>query len=177
MTVGHGAHAGSDFALQSGAPVNSVRCVAGPSAPRNSHVHGELSWRLISHLTLNYLSLVNSDEQKGASALREMLSLYAEIADPATRKQINGIQSIRSEPVLRALPGAGPLSYGRGLELSLECDETAFSGSGVFLLASVLERFFAKYVSINSFTEMVLKTVQRGEIMRWPPTIGQRHSL
>jgi type VI secretion system protein ImpG len=59
----------------------------------------------------------------------------------------------------------------------LECDEAAFSGSGVFILAAVLERFFAKYVSINSFTEMVLKTVQRGEIMRWPPTTGQRHLL
>jgi type VI secretion system protein ImpG len=174
MSVGQGP---SDFSLQSGAPVNSVRCVAGPSAPRASHVHGELSWRLISHLTLNYLSLVNSEEQKGAAALREMLSLYAEIADPATRKQVHGIQSIHSEPVLRALPGPGPLAYGRGLELSLECDEAAFSGSGVFLLASVLERFFAKYVSINSFTEMVLKTVQRGEIMRWPPTTGQRHLL
>lgn len=174
MSVGQGP---SDFSLQSGAPVNSVRCVAGPSAPRASHAHGELSWRLISHLTLNYLSLVNSDEQKGAAALREMLSLYAEIADPATRKQVHGIQSIHSEPVLRALPGPGPLAYGRGLELSLECDEAAFTGSGVFLLASVLERFFAKYVSINSFTEMVLKTVQRGEIMRWPPTTGQRHLL
>jgi type VI secretion system protein ImpG len=174
MSVGHGP---TDFSLQSGAPVNTVRCVAGPSAPRASHAHGELSWRLISHLTLNYLSLVNSDQQKGAAGLREMLSLYAEIADPATRKQVQGIQTIRSEPVLRALPGGGPLSYGRGLELTLECDEAAFSGSGVFLLASVLERFFAKYVSINSFTEMVLKTVQRGEIMRWPPTIGQRHLL
>jgi type VI secretion system protein ImpG len=174
MSVGHGP---SDFSLQSGAPVNVVRCVAGPSAPRASHVHGELSWRLISHLTLNYLSLVNSDEQKGAAALREMLSLYAEFADPATRKQVQGVQSIQSQPVLRALPGPGPLAYGRGLELTLECDEAAFSGSGVFLLAAVLERFFSKYVSINSFTEMVLKTVQRGEIMRWPPTTGQRHLL
>jgi type VI secretion system protein ImpG len=174
MTVGQGP---SDFALQSGAPVERVRCVAGPSAPRASHAHGELSWRLISHLTLNYLSLVNTDEQKGAAALREMLSLYAELADPATRKQVQGIRAIQTEPVLRALPGSGPLAYGRGLELSLECDEAAFSGSGVFLLASVLERFFAKYVSINSFTEMVLKTLQRGEIMRWPPTTGQRHLL
>jgi type VI secretion system protein ImpG len=174
MSLGQGP---TDFALQSGAPVNSVRCVAGPSAPRASHVHGQLAWRLISHLSLNYLSLVNTDEQRGAAALREMLALYAEIADPATRKQVQGISAIRSEPVLRPLPGPGPLCFGRGLELVLECDEAAFSGSGVFLLASVLERFFAKYVSINSFTEMVLKTVQRGEVMRWPPTTGQRHLL
>jgi type VI secretion system protein ImpG len=174
MSLGQGP---SDFALQSGAPVNSVRCVAGPSAPSPSHAHGELSWRLISHLSLNYLSLVDTDPQRGAAALREMLALYADIADPATRKQVQGISSIQSEPIMRPLPGPGPLCFGRGLQLVLECDEAAFSGSGVFLLASVLERFFAKYVSINSFTEMVLKTTQRGEIMRWPPTTGQRHSL
>jgi type VI secretion system protein ImpG len=45
---------------------------------------------------------------------------------------------------------------------------------GVFLLGAVLERFFSKYVSINSFTETALKTVQRGEIARWPARIGRR---
>jgi type VI secretion system protein ImpG len=174
MTVGQGA---SDFALQSGAPVESVRCVAGPSAPRASHAHGDVSWRLISHLSLNYLSLIDTDARQGAAALREMLSLYAELADPAARQQVRGVQSVKSEPVMRPLPGPGPLSFGRGLEITLECDEAAFQGSGVFVLASVLEHFFAKYVSINSFTETVLRTPQRGEIMRWPTTTGQRHLL
>ena len=44
----------------------------------------------------------------------------------------------------------------------------------MFLLGAVLERFFAKYVSINSFTETVLRSIQRGEIMRWRPTAGLR---
>ncbi|MET0388968.1 MAG: type VI secretion system baseplate subunit TssF [Polyangiales bacterium] len=166
-----------EFALQSGAPVEAVRCVAGPSAPRASHAHGDVSWRLISHLSLNYLSLVDHDPQKGAAALRELLSLYGDLGDPAVRAQVRGVQSIRSQPVTRALPGPGPLSFGRGLTLTLRCDEAAFQGSGVFLLASVLERFFAKYVSINSFTETHLTTPQRGEIMRWPAAIGQRHLL
>jgi type VI secretion system protein ImpG len=66
---------------------------------------------------------------------------------------------------------------GRGLEVNLECDEAAFQGTGAFLLGAVLERFFAKYVSINSFTETTLKTLQRGEIMRWPMKNGQRQVL
>jgi type VI secretion system protein ImpG len=174
MTLGQGP---SDFSLQTGAPVEAVRCVAGPSAPRASHAHGDVSWRLISHLSLNYLSLIDNDAKQGAAALREMLSLYSELADPSARKQVRGVHSVRSEPVMRPLPGAGPLAFGRGLEITLECDEAAFQGSGVFVLASVLERFFAKYVSINSFTETVLTTLQRGEIMRWPTTTGQRHLL
>ena len=59
----------------------------------------------------------------------------------------------------------------------MTCDENAFQGSGVFLLGAVLDRFFAKYVSINSFTETVLRTVQRGEVMRWPSRLGMRAAL
>jgi type VI secretion system protein ImpG len=173
MSVGQG---NSDFTLQSGAPVDAVRCVAGPSAPRPSHAHGDVSWRLISHLALNYLSLTDSDG-RGASALRELLALYADLGDPATRKQVHGVRSVKSRAVTRPLPGPGPISFGRGVEVNLECDETAFQGSGVFLLAAVLERFFAKYVSINSFTETVLTTLQRGEVTRWPMTSGQRPVL
>ena len=41
----------------------------------------------------------------------------------------------------------------------------------------VLEQFFARYVSVNSFTETVVDTIGRGEIMRWPARIGTRHII
>ena len=50
----------------------------------------------------------------------------------------------------------------------------AFQGWGVFVLGAVLERFFARYVTLNSFTESVVRTVDRGEIARWPARIGNR---
>ena len=59
----------------------------------------------------------------------------------------------------------------------IECDESAFEGVGVFLAGAVLAQFFARYVSINSFTETVVKTTTRGEVMRWPATIGRRLTL
>jgi type VI secretion system protein ImpG len=170
LAVGEGA---TDFQLGSGAPVASVRCVAGPSAPRPSHAWGQTAWRLISHLSLNYLSITNSGEQ-GAASLRELLQLYGELAEPGIARQIHGVSNISSVPIVRRLPLEGPVTFGRGLQLTLDCDETAFEGTGVFILASVLERFFAKYVSINSFTETVLTTKQRGEVMRWPARIGGR---
>ena len=133
---------------------------------------------MISHLTLNYLSLVNSDEQKGAAALREMLSLYAEIADPATRKQVQG-SSIDPLAAGAASAARVPVRSPSGAASSSPWSamKQRSRAAACSLLAAVLERFFAKYVSINSFTETVLKTVQRGEIMRWPPTTGQRHLL
>jgi type VI secretion system protein ImpG len=167
----------TDFTLESGAPVESVRVVAGPTPPRPSHAHADITWRLISHLSLNYLSLVDHDDGQGAAALRELLMLYGEMADAPVRKQIEGIRSVASQPVARRLPLSGPISFGRGLEVAILCDETAFEGSGVFLLGAVLDRFFAKYVSINAFTETVVKSIQRGEIMRWPVRIGRRAAI
>jgi type VI secretion system protein ImpG len=167
MSLGQGR---TDFTLESGAPVETVRCIAGPTPPHPSHAHGDTSWRLVSHLSLNYLSLVG--DGAGAAALRELLSLYADLSDPTTRKQIDGVRSTGSTAITRALPFPGPTTFGRGLEITVTCDEAAFEGAGVFLLGAVLERFFAKYVSINSFTETVLRTVQRGDVMRWPARVG-----
>jgi type VI secretion system protein ImpG len=167
----------TDFTLESGAPVESVRCVAGPTAPRASHAHGDTSWRLISHLSLNYLSLIDTGAADHGAALRELLSLYADLGDASSRKQIDGVRATASSPITRPLPVPGPTTFGRGLEVAVTCDETAFEGTGLFLLGAVLERFFAKYVSINSFTETVVRSVQRGEIMRWPTRAGLRPTL
>ncbi len=167
---------GTDFSLEEGAPVSATRVVAGPTKPRPSHAHGDAAWRLINHLALNYLSIVDGGLEPGAAALRNLLSLYGEISDPTVHKQIEGVRSVSSKPITRRLPGSRPAAYARGLEITVSCDDTAFEGTGAFLLGAVLERFFARYVSINSFTETVLKT-ERGEVMRWPATVGLRQTL
>jgi type VI secretion system protein ImpG len=155
--------------------VETIRVVAGPTKPRPSHAYGDAAWRLISHLSLNYLSIVDGPDA-GAAALRDLLALYGDAADSTIHKQIEGVRSVASKPITRRLPGVRPVTYARGLEITLTCEETAFEGTGVFLLGSVLERFFARYVTINSFTETTLVT-DRGEIKRWPATIGRRQIL
>jgi type VI secretion system protein ImpG len=167
----------TDFTMEASAPVDSVRCVSGPSQPRPSHAERDTAWRLISHLSLNYLSLLDSDEKKGALALRELLSLYGDLSEAHIRKQIEGVVSITAKSATRRIPIPGPITFGRGLEITVTFDETAFEGLGEFLLGAVLEEFFAKYVSINSFTETVVRTTERGEIMRWPVRMGLRHVL
>ncbi|MGR9106242.1 MAG: type VI secretion system baseplate subunit TssF [Gammaproteobacteria bacterium] len=167
----------TDFSVQSGAPIESVRCLAGPTRPRHSVAREATAWKLISHLSLNYLSLMDQDQKQGARALRELLQLYSDNSDIAIRKQVDGVVSIHSDDVVRRMPIAGPITFGRGLEIKVECDESGFEGSGVFLLGAVLERFFARYASINTFTETVISTLERGEIMRWPIRIGKRHTL
>lgn len=174
----------TDFTLDLSAPVQSVRCVAGPTKPRPSFPRGDSAWRLISHLSLNYLSLCDQDAEQGANALRELLTLYSDVSDAAIRGQVDGVRSVRTTPVTRRLPpasrvpGARPerVTFARGLQITLTLDPAAFEGSGVFLLGAVLEQFFAKYVSINSFTETIVTTPDHGEVMRWPARIGRRHT-
>jgi type VI secretion system protein ImpG len=173
MPVGKGE---TDFTLESGAPVESVRCLAGPTRPRPAPIFtdGDFVWRLVSHLTLNYLSVVNGQERQGCTALRDLLKLYGDVQDAPTRKQIEGVREVASQTITRRIPTTGPITFGRGLEVTVTCDEAAFEGTGIFLLGAVLEQFFARYVSINSFTETVLRSVDRGEVMRWPARIGRR---
>jgi type VI secretion system protein ImpG len=168
MPLGQGR---TDFTLESGAPVASIRSFAGPTVPRASYAHGNTAWRLISHLSLNYLSLTDP------GALRELLLLYADLGEGEAKRQIEAVRGVASKPIVRHLTSAGPLAFARGVQVDITCDESAFQGASVFLFGAVLERFFAKYTSINSFTETVLQTVQRGEVMRWPASAGQTRVL
>ncbi|MCA9266432.1 MAG: type VI secretion system baseplate subunit TssF [Planctomycetales bacterium] len=169
----------SDFSIQVNAPVKVVKCLAGPTKPLPSRAarSGVMTWRLINHLSLNYLSLLDKDDSGGAAALRSLLQLYGETSEPAIRKQIEGVHSVTAEPITRPLPTDGPLTFGRGLQISLLLDESCFEGTGAFLMGAVLDEFFAKYVSLNSFTETVVRSVDRGDIVRWPARIGRRHVL
>ena len=167
----------TDFTVAVSAPVSSVRCVVGPTAPRPCRSDGDYAWRFISHLGLNYLSLTDTDSRQGAAALRSLLQLYVPSPTSLASRQLEGLLSVQSHPSVRRIPGSGPIAMGRGLEIGLSIDEGAFGGAGGILLAAVLDRFFAKYVSINAFTETVLRSPERGEVMRWPIQIGQRPVL
>jgi type VI secretion system protein ImpG len=167
----------TDFTLASAAPVQAIRCIKGPSKPLAPLGEGPLAWRFISHLSLNYLSLLDTSESDGAAALREILSLYASSADAGMKKQIDGLRSVRTRRSVRRLPYAGALAYGRGIEVELEVDELAFQGGSAFLFGAVMEQFFSRHVAINSFTETSLRSLARGAIMRWVPRCGQRPIL
>jgi type VI secretion system protein ImpG len=167
-----------DFSLEVAAPVLTVRAISGPSRPYTPIADGAACWKAISLLSLNYLSLVNSTPQEGAKALRDLLGLCAVgAADGAAGRQIQGIRSVAVERVVRRLHEPGPLAFCRGLQINLLVDDMAFDGGTAYLLGAVLDRFFSRHVSINSFTETVLKSERLGEISRWTPQWGIRPTL
>ena len=164
----------TDFTVTVNAPVASIRCLVGPTAPRPCRSDGEFAWRFISHLGLNYLTLTDTDAVQGAAALRELLRLYVPPNDTRAARQLEGVLSVSAAPVVRRIPGAGPVCAGRGLQVRIAIDDAPFGGAGGIVLAAVLDRFFAKYVSINAFTETVMTSPDRGEVMHFPLRLGRR---
>jgi type VI secretion system protein ImpG len=156
-----------DFDVEKAAPVTRITCLIKPAPTRRPSLGGALQWRLISHLALNYMSIV----QGGEEALKEILKLYDFDNSSVTRQQINGIESVQYRPVTKRIGQ----SLCRGVEVTIVLDENKFVGTGLFLFASVLERFLGQYVSVNSFSQLVAKTVQRKEALKkWPPRSGNR---
>ncbi|MDO6590544.1 type VI secretion system baseplate subunit TssF [Loktanella sp. D2R18] len=164
----------TDFTLPEGGPISRIRAIVPPTKPRPRLAEGHQAWQLISQLSLNYLSIADADRGKAAAALREVISLYAPSGDPGLSKQVEGLSSVVSRPIVRRMMEDSLSTAVRGIEIKVGFDESYFEGSGCYLLGAVLEAFFAKYVTINSFTETAIHSQQRGDIRRWPARSGRR---
>ncbi len=163
-----------DFEVEGTALLSRVRCLTKPTETIRPPQRRSAQWRLISHLNLNYLSIVNS-ENGTPEALQELLQLYNFDDSSVIRKQILGITRIESRKVVRQIGGRIGAGFVRGLETTLTFDEEQSVGSGLFLFASVLERFLGLYSSINSFNQLVIRTEQREEIVRrFAPRAGEQ---
>jgi len=155
-------------------PAISVGLIRSPSAPRAPFAERETAWRLIRQLNFNYLPLEDMDHRPGGQGVRDMLRLFLTGDDVGPRRQVESLVGVKTRPVARKLPGGGPLVFGRGIECQLTVDETGFSGLSPYLFGLILEHYLARHVSINSFTQTELHSMQRGQLMRWPVRMGTR---
>ena len=103
--------------------------------------------------------------------------MFADMNDIATERRIRGIHTVDSRPVVRRVRERSGVGAARGIEVTVSIDEKAFEGTGAFLLGAVLDRFLAEYSGFNHFTQTVIRSIDRGEIMRWPPRMGTRKAL
>jgi type VI secretion system protein ImpG len=163
--------------IENAAPLNDISCLYKPTEPAYPPIEGASLWALISNLSLNYLSL--SGGKESLDALREILRLYSFSDAPAAHKQVQGIRQMSARRVVRRIPHDDWRGFCQGTEVTLEFEEDQYVGSGAFLLGAVLERFFALYASLNSFTELVItRASQPGrEWKRWPPRAGYQPIL
>ena len=147
-----------------------------PTKPRPPLGISDAAWRIIGHLTPNYASFASEDDDD-PSVLRDHLALYGRIDDPALRRQIDGLLSIRSERVTRRVPGQGRTAFARGQRLRLKLDDAPFENARMFLFSAVLERFLGEFATVNAFTECTFDSPQEGVFAQWPPRMGQRRNI
>lgn len=159
-----------DMEVEGEPPVARIRCLRKPTPTLRPPRRKGSYWRLISHLSLNHLSIV----EDGREALLEILGLYNFSDSPALRKQVGGIVQVAAEPTVAKIGPPGRQAFVRGTAIQLVFDEEEYVGAGVYLLAAVLERFFALYASINSFTQLTVHTRQREKALaKWRPRAGE----
>ena len=164
-----------DFEVEAAAPLSRVRSLKKPTPSLRPPLGHAAHWRLISHLSLNHLSIVGTEADSNPEALREILLLYNFMDSSATRKQIAGVEKVASRRVVRQTGSRVGSGFARGVETTIEFDEEQYVGSGLFLFAAVLERFLGLYSSVNSFSQLVARVKQReGNLKRWPPRSGEQ---
>jgi type VI secretion system protein ImpG len=167
-----------DFHVEGGegSALTKIVSLIHPTAPAHPPLGSSTFWRIVSHFSLNYLSLVEGD----GAPLRELLSLYNYLNPELGEKHIQGIAGVSSEPTFARVRGEHGLSFARGRKVTLEFDQDRFSGGALYLFACVLERFLGMYSSINSFSQMVarVRSQQRTFTLReWYPKAGQKPLL
>ena len=152
---------GGDLTQEGGSPARSITLLRKPSAPRRFRRGRGNQWRLVSHLSLNSLSLT----QNGLPALKEMLRLYDSAQSAVTHRQIEAIVGLAHEPATTWLSGRHFASVVRGVRVQLTINEAGFVGNGISAFAAVLDRFFGLYVHANSFTQLDILSVNSGDIL------------
>jgi type VI secretion system protein ImpG len=168
--------------IEMAAPLAGIQCVRAPTLPQRPPRRDFAYWRLLSHLNLNHLSLI--DNTQGAEALRDLLRLY-NFAEESGENQaemnslmIDGLISVKSRRVVGRIGDGAAAGFARGVEVTLDLDEDKFVGTGAFLFASVMERFLGLYTTMNSFTQLVAKARQGDRVIKkWPPRSGNKTLL
>jgi type VI secretion system protein ImpG len=162
--------------LEGGGPLEPVRCLTAPSRTHRAELGHGNRWKLTSHLTLGHLSLL--DNQNGAEGLREILRLYNPGKSIESNSVIEGLKTVSSARVVGQVHGPVSGGFCRGLEVTIGFDEEKYVSRGLYLFASVLERFLPLYSSINSFTKLIAVSNKReNPVKSWPPRVGEKALL
>jgi type VI secretion system protein ImpG len=139
-----------------------------PTASYAPPLNRDFLWKLISNMSLNYVSLANVNALKVILETYDLPRYYDQKSLQVSKTLLDGLKSISHQHVDRLHRGL-PV---RGLRTELLIDPKGYVGEGdLFLFASILNEFFALYASLNSYHELHVKSTQ-GEVYQWMPRMG-----
>ncbi|MFC4278634.1 type VI secretion system baseplate subunit TssF [Achromobacter aloeverae] len=160
---------GGDLFLEGGTVARAIRMLRRPTHSHRFPQGHAAHWRLISHLALNHLSLV----QSGLPALKETLRLYDLSHSAVAARQIEGLVGLDYRPATHWMAGEPFATFVRGIEIRLTLNEDNFVGTSLHAFVAVMNRFFGLYVHANSFVQLVVLSRRNSdELLRCPPCNG-----
>lgn len=128
-------------------------------------------WRLLSHLSLNYLSLADTENLKALLGLYIFSGSTGNAQEVANRKRIEGIRQVE----VSACDGLYGGIAMRGQAINVRVNPANFSAIGdMYLFGALLDRLFASFASINCFTRFSLTDEVTEEVYRWTDRTGDR---
>lgn len=143
-----------------------------PSGASDEAQVDDLTWRWISQLSLNHISLAVDD--KDAEPLRALIKLYADRGDPGLARHAEAVVRVQSKPVVDRLDIAGPLCFAHGTEITVDVNAALMSGGSTLLLSALLAQLFTRHTSINSFVRTKTRLTQDQTEVTWPIKTGIR---
>lgn len=158
---------------ETSAPISRIISLTPPSTVLRPPLGNPLRWHLLSHLSFNHQEL--SHPETGLTALRELLQLYNINPAQETNHIIESLCDLKTHEIMMRLPRHGIQTFCQGLEIQLSIDDSKFSGSSLWLFTAVLEHFFARLASINTFTQLVVMSKSKQQIIhRFAPRMGDK---
>lgn len=140
-----------------------------PSTP--APIEKDLHWQLISNMSLNYLSLADVDTLKTILSTYNFQACNNRQAMRAHELKMEGIIKVELKPKTKLFKGV-PI---RGNEIRITAKSEKFSSEGdMYLFFTVLNEFLSLYATINSFNELLVNDVDKGEIYRWKAKLGNQ---
>ncbi len=152
-------------------PGVQFRNISKPTETVSPPMGNALHWRLISHMALNYVSLVDATRFRELLRVYDFQSEYDVQRALQQRRLIDGITALGSQFAERMVRGA-PL---RGTQVQVDLNADHFAGIGdAYLFARVMDRFLGLYATVNGFTQLTARMTQSGDVYTFPPRSGEQ---
>ncbi|MGP5231604.1 MULTISPECIES: type VI secretion system baseplate subunit TssF [Psychrobacter] len=167
----------SDFLVDAALPVGAAHIISGVTKPVEAVSEDHTLWSLLNQLNLSYISLTDYADKDSTLLLKELLLAFPHENNEFYKSEINSITQLKVTPMTKVVRHKGAGSLIKGIAVQLTFDESLLAGVHPFLFASILRHYFSRIISINSFVEMTVLTVQKGQIIKWKDIKGEKSLL
>ena len=132
-------------------------------------------WRIISHLSLNILTLMKGD---ALSYFKELFALYNLSQCKDNFLLIDSIKKIEFTMTNKLIEASPFPMFVRGIKAELFVDRRIFRGHSLYIFSQLLSHIFNLKVQINSFVDVIIKdSLNQQEIYQCIPNVGGKTLL